>query len=66
MIKKVFDKQNNLIDTELRMSDFTREGVKLIKSKVSSWENSKSARNNPPDFTALNKQLKIIRSRQGS
>ena len=66
LTKKIFDKKNNLIDTELRMSDFTQEGIELIKSKVPSWEASKSARKNPPDVTALNQQLKVIRSRSKS
>lgn len=62
LTKKIFDQQNNLIDTELRMSDFTQEGLELIKSKVSSWESSRSARKDPPDLTTLDRQLKKIRS----
>lgn len=61
LTKNILDQRKKLIDTEFRMSDFTQEGMELIKSKVSSWENSKSARKNPPDLTALKKHLKEIR-----
>lgn len=64
LTKTILDQENKFIDTELRMSDFTQEGIELIKSKLSSWENSQSARKSPPDLRALQKHLKKIRSRK--
>ena len=63
LTKTILDQENKFIDTELQMSDFTQEGIELIKSKVSSWVSSQSARKNPPDLRTLQKHLKEIRSR---
>ncbi|WP_028693570.1 hypothetical protein [Pseudomonas cremoricolorata] len=57
----ITDANNELLDMDLKTSDFTDEGLTLIKLKVPSWSDSKSSKKNPPDMTMLEKALKEIR-----
>ncbi|HDS0947934.1 TPA: hypothetical protein QDZ34_001096 [Stenotrophomonas maltophilia] len=63
LTKSIKDSNNQLIDMELRASDFTSEGLSLVRSKVSSWVDSKGAKKSPPDMTTLKNALEKIRSK---
>lgn len=56
-----FDANGNLIDREYRFSDFTSEGIELIKRKEGAWHDSKGSRKDPPDMKILAKELAKIR-----
>ncbi|MBC3270220.1 hypothetical protein HU765_09805 [Pseudomonas sp. SWRI81] len=56
------DANGKLIDRNYYRDDFTKDGMELLKRKVSSWLDSKGAQKNPPDMTILEKTLSKIRS----
>jgi hypothetical protein len=61
--KPMVNQEGELVDVELRLSDFTSEGIELVRMKVSSWLDSKGVKKNPPDMAILEKALNVIRVR---
>ena len=59
--KKINTRDKN-IERNFYFNDFTEEGIELLKRKVPSWLDSKSAQKNPPDMKSLERALTAIRS----
>ena len=59
---KPFDADGKLIDRQYFRSEFTDEGIALIKRKESVWLDSKASNKNPPDMKILEKALAEIRT----
>ncbi|NNA21178.1 hypothetical protein HBN70_10435 [Pseudomonas lundensis] len=59
---KPFDADGKLIDRQYFRSEFTDEGIALIKRKESVWLDSKASKKNPPDMKILEKALAEIRT----
>lgn len=59
--KKTNTRDKN-IERNFYFNDFTEEGIELLKQKVPSWLDSKSAQKNPPDMKSLERALTAIRS----
>ena len=59
---KPFDADGKLIDRQYFRSEFTDEGIALIKRKESAWLDSKASKKNPPDMKILEKALAEIRT----
>ena len=59
---KPFDADGKLIDLQYFRSEFTDEGIALIKRKESAWLDSKASKKNPPDMKILEKALAEIRT----
>ena len=59
---KPFDADGKLIDRQYFRSEFSDEGIALIKRKESAWLDSKASKKNPPDMKILEKALAEIRT----
>ncbi|OBR50762.1 hypothetical protein A6456_02900 [Paraburkholderia tropica] len=59
---EMFEAKGNLIDIAYRRSDFTAEGIELLRRKEGAWLKSKASTKEPPDVKLLEKALAEIRA----
>lgn len=62
LLKKIPFCDGEFIDQEYRKSDFTEEGIEMLKRRAERWLDTKGAEKDPPNYKILEKLLAEIRA----